>query len=61
MKTMDDTEHFPLLFKLMSGLLSIPSSDGDSEKRFSVLRNIHTDQRSNLDHIVSLMSFKFKG
>ena len=52
---------FPLLFKPMSGLLSIPSSGADSERGFSVLRKIHTDQRSNLDHstIVSLMSLKF--
>ncbi len=61
MKTLDDKEHFPLLFKLMAGLLSIPSSNADSERGFSVLRKIHTDQRSNLDHttIVSLMPFKF--
>ena len=56
MKTMDDKKRFPLLFKLMSGLLSFPSSDADSERGFSVLKKIHTDQRSNLDHstIISL-------
>ena len=58
MKTLDDKERFPLLFKLMAGLLSIPSSDADSERGFSVLRKMHTDQRSNLDlTIVILMSF----
>ncbi len=61
MKTLDDKEHFPLLFKLMAGVLSIPSSNADSERVFSVLRKIHTDQRSKLDYttIVSLMPFKF--
>ena len=60
MNTMDDKKCFLLLSKL-SGLLSIPSSDADSERGFCVLRNLHTDQKSNLDHstIVSLMSLKF--
>ena len=49
MKTMDDKKRFPLLFKLMSGLLPIPCSGADSERRFSVLRKVHTDQRSNLE------------
>ena len=49
MKTMDDKKRFPLLFKLMSGLLPIPCSGADSEIRFSVLRKVHTDQRSNLE------------
>ncbi len=52
---------FPNLSKLMVGLLSIPCSNADSERGFSVLRKIQTDQRSNLDQttIVSLMSLKF--
>ena len=41
MNTMDDKKRFPLLFKPMSGLLFIPSSDGDSERGFSVLRKVH--------------------
>ena len=60
MKTMDDKEHFPLLFKQIPGLLSVPSSYADSERGgFSVLK-IHTDQRSILDYstIVSSMSLK---
>ncbi len=40
MKTLDDKEHFPLLFKLMAGLLSIPSSNADSES-FSLEENTH--------------------
>ena len=45
----------------MSGLMSIPVSNADSERGFSILRKIHTDQRSNLDQstIVALMTIKF--
>ena len=45
----------------MAGLLSIPVSNADSERGFSMLRKIHTDQRSNLDQstIVALMAMKF--
>ena len=45
----------------MSGLLSISCSNADSERGFSMLRKIHTDQRSHLDQstIVALMSLKF--
>ena len=62
MKTMDDKERVPLLLMLMSGLLSVPSSDADCERGHSLLRTkINSDQRSHLVHstIVSLMSFKF--
>lgn len=61
MRSLDGEPRFPLLSKLMAGLLSIPSSNADSERGFSMLRKIHTAQRSNLDHstIVSLMSLKF--
>ena len=61
MKSLDGEPRFPCLFKLMAGLLSIPSSNADSERGFSMLRKIHTDQRSRLDHstVVSLMSLKF--
>ena len=45
----------------MVGLLCIPCSNAYSERGFSVLRKIHTDQRSNLEQstIVALMSLKF--
>ena len=45
----------------MYGPLSIPCSNADSERAFSMLRKIHTDHRSNLEQstIVSLMSMKF--
>ena len=61
MRSLDGEQRFPFLSKLMAGLLSIPSSNADSERGFSMLRKIHNDQRSNLDHstIVSLMSLKF--
>ena len=41
MKTMDDKEHFPLLFKLMAGLLSIPSSDAYSKRIFCLKENAY--------------------
>lgn len=58
--TLDGKQWFELLYKLMSGLLCIPSSNADSERGFSMLRKIHTDQRASLDHstIVALMSLK---
>jgi hypothetical protein len=61
MRTLDGELRFPKFFKLMAGLLSIPCSNADSERGFSILRKIHTDQRSNLDQstIVSVMSLKF--
>ena len=60
-KSFSGEPRFPNLSKLMAGLLSIPCSNADSERGFSILRKIHTDQRSNLDQttIVSLMSLKF--
>ena len=61
MTIFDSKERFGLLFKLMSGLLSIPCSKADSERGFSMLRKIHTDQRACLGQttMVSLMSLKF--
>ena len=60
-KTLEGQERFGKLCTLMYGLLSVPCSNADSERGFSVLRKIHTDQRSNLDQstIISLMSMKF--
>ena len=61
MKALDGDLHFPLLARLMAGLLSIPVSNDDSEKGFSILRKIHTDQRPTLKQstIISLMAIKF--
>lgn len=61
LKTLTGEDRFPCLAKLMAGLLSIPCSNADSERGFSILRKIQTDQRSNLDQstLVSLMSLKF--
>ena len=61
MRTLDGRLRFGSLYYLMSGLLSIPCSDADSERGFSMLRKIHTDQRSNHDQstLVVLMSLKF--
>ena len=44
--TLAGERRFPSLTKLMVGLLSIPASNADSERGFSILRKIHTDQRS---------------
>lgn len=59
--TFDEQPRFHLLHQLMAGLLSIPVSNADSERGFSMLRKIHTDQRANLDQstIVALMGMKF--
>ncbi len=59
--TFDGEERFPLLSKLMAGLLSIPVSNADSERGFSMLRKIHTDQRPSLnqDTLIALMTMKF--
>ena len=61
LKTLDGQNRFGTLYKLMCGLLVIPCSNADSERGFSILRKIHTDQRSNLDQstIIALMSMKF--
>ena len=60
-KTLDGEDRFPLLGKLMVGLLSIPASNADSERGLSILRKIHTDQRPSLkqDTLISLMTIKF--
>ena len=61
MTTLDGQPRFNLLHQLMAGLLSIPVSNADSERGFSMLRKIHTDQRANLDQstIIALMGMKF--
>ena len=61
MTTLDGQPRFRLLHQLMAGLLSIPVSNTDSERGFSMLRKIHTDQRANLDQstIIALMAMKF--
>ena len=61
MTIFDGKKRFGLLSKLMSGLLSFPCSNADSERGFSMLRKIHTDQRACLEQttMVSLMSLKF--
>ncbi len=58
--TLDRQPRFPLLYKLMIGLMTIPASNADAERGFSMLRKIHTDQRSNLSQstITALMSIK---
>ena len=60
-KTLDGQLRFPSLYKLMTGLLSIPSSNADVECGFSILRKIHTDQHTSLKQstIISLMTLKF--
>ncbi len=60
-RTLDGKSRFSKLCMLMYGLLSIPCSNADSERGFSMLRKIHTDQRSNLDQstVIALMTIKY--
>ena len=48
--TLDGQQRFPLFARLMADLLSIPCSNADSERGFSILRKIHTDQHPTLKH-----------
>ena len=59
-KTLDGNRRFNALCKLMFGLWSRPCSNADSERGFSILRKIHTDQRSNIDlsAIIALITMK---
>ena len=59
--TLSGELRFGTLCKLMFSLPAIPCSNADAERGFSILRKIHTDQRSSLSHatIVSLTSIKF--
>ena len=45
---MDGEVRFPCLLKLMPGLLTIPDSNANSERGFSILKKIHTDQRPSV-------------
>ena len=61
MKTFCGELRFPKLYRLMAGLLSIPCSNADAERGFSILHKIHTDERASLKQssIIDLMSIKF--
>ena len=61
LKTLEEDVRFPTLVKLMTSLLTIPVSNADSERGFSMLRKIHTDQRPSLSQetLISLMTVKF--
>ena len=52
MKTFSGEARFPNLYKLLAGLLSIPASNADSERGFSTLRKIQTDERASLNHSI---------
>ena len=58
--TLNGEMKFPLLVKQMTGLMSIPSSNADSERGFFNLRKIHTDKRPTLKQstLISSMSIK---
>lgn len=47
-KTLDGKPKFPNLYRVMAGLLGIPCSNADTERGFSILRKVHTDQRASL-------------
>ena len=59
-KTLSRESRSSKLHQLMAGLLTIPCSNADAERDFSVLRKVHTDQRASLSQstIVTLMSIK---
>uniref|UniRef100_H3ALC1 HAT C-terminal dimerisation domain-containing protein n=1 Tax=Latimeria chalumnae TaxID=7897 RepID=H3ALC1_LATCH len=60
MKTGSGRLQFELLGKVMKALLSIPSSNADSERVFSMVRKIHTEFRSEMgnDTLCVLLSTK---
>ena len=41
---------FPLLSRLATAMLTIPNSNADCERDFSVVRKIQTDYRSDMDN-----------
>ncbi|XP_048741220.2 uncharacterized protein LOC125655094 [Ostrea edulis] len=51
---------FPMMQKLVSAVLTIPNSNADCERVFSVLKKIHTEMRSNLENstVCALLSTK---
>ena len=59
-KTLSGEPRSSKLHQLMAGLLTIPCSNADTERGFSVLRKVHTDQRASLSQskIITLMSIK---
>lgn len=61
MRTFEGELRFPHMVRLMLGLMTIPSSNADSERGFSLLRRIHTDQRPTLKQpsLNALMAIKF--
>ena len=53
--TLDVKPRLPMLIQLMEGLLSIPLSNTNSDRDFSILRR-YTDQRSNLNQSTIIYS-----
>lgn len=50
LKVADNSPRFPNLCSLVKCLLSLPRSNAESERVFSIVRKILTDHRSQLDH-----------
>ena len=61
LETLDGEVRSHCLVKLMTGLLTIPVSNADSERGFSILREIYTDQRPSLSQetLFSLMTMTY--
>ena len=59
-KTLSGEPRSSKLHQLMAGLLTIPCSNADAERGFSVLKKVHTEQRASFSQstIVTLMSIK---
>lgn len=53
-------QHYPTLTKVVKALMTFPHSNASSERLFSMLKKINTEQRSNLckSTIHALLSFK---
>ena len=48
---------FPLLSRLATAMLTIPNSNGDCERVFSMVRKIQTDYRSDMDSTVQCVAY----
>lgn len=45
-----NTPRFPLMAKIVRAVMTIPNSNAECERIFSMMKKIHTDTRSNLDN-----------
>ena len=55
-----DTQRFPRLCKIAQALLTMPNSNADCERLFSIVRKVQTEYRSSMDNdtLCSLLTCK---